>query len=392
MFYQFYNYLSKFNFKPFCGKAIYFNSCAYIILIMFSFLSCKSVLRSSAEQIELSDMNADENAKYLMVRIKEIAKTGYAFGHQDATAYGIGWKNDGELYKSDVNEVTGDFPGVYGFELGHLELGHTQNLDTVNFQLMAKLIKTAYEKGGILTISWHPNNPTTKKSAWDPTSSVSHILEGGVLNPKYRGWLNRLADFLNSLRTKSGKAIPVVFRPYHEMNGSWFWWGNTSCTSAEFKQLWRETFDILTQNHGVHNLIYCYATDAVDNKSEYLNFYPGDDYVDMLGIDLYHKKTTEDYIELLNDNLGMLAEIAKEKNMPFALTEGGLDGVKVENWWTEVLDKNISNKGLSWALVWRNASLNHYFAPFVGQLSSKDFIRFKKLPHVLFLQETSEIR
>nr|WP_298930942.1 glycosyl hydrolase [uncultured Allomuricauda sp.] len=359
---------------------------------MFSFLSCKSVLRSSAEQIELSDMNADENAKYLMVRIKEIAKTGYAFGHQDATAYGIGWKNDGELYKSDVNEVTGDFPGVYGFELGHLELGHTQNLDTVNFQLMAKLIKTAYEKGGILTISWHPNNPTTKKSAWDPTSSVSHILEGGVLNPKYRGWLNRLADFLNSLRTKSGKAIPVVFRPYHEMNGSWFWWGNTSCTSAEFKQLWRETFDILTQNYGVHNLIYCYATDAVDNKSEYLNFYPGDDYVDMLGIDLYHKKTTEDYIELLNDNLGMLAEIAKEKNMPFALTEGGLDGVKVENWWTEVLDKNISNKGLSWALVWRNASLNHYFAPFVGQLSSKDFIRFKKLPHVLFLQETSEIR
>ncbi|UII76471.1 glycoside hydrolase family 26 protein [Flagellimonas sp. HMM57] len=355
-------------------------------------MSCKSALQSSARHIELCDLNAHENARYLMARIQEIAKTGYAFGHQDATAYGIGWKNDGTLHKSDVNEVTGEFPGIYGFELGHVELGHAQNLDTVNFQLMGDLIKTAYENGGITTISWHPNNPTTRNSAWDTTSTISNILEGGILNPKFKGWLYRLAGFLNSLKTKSGKPIPVVFRPYHEMNGSWFWWGKKSCTPEQFKQLWRETFEVLTEDFEVHNLIYCYATDAVEDTTEYMNYYPGDGYVDMLGIDLYHKKTTEEYIQLLNENLDMLAEIAKEKQMPFALTEGGLEGVKVVDWWTEVLDKNISNKGLSWALMWRNASLNHYFAPFVGQKSSEDFIKFKNLPHVLFLKEIEKIR
>lgn len=358
---------------------------------MFAFLSCKSTLRSSADKVDLSNVHASRDSKHLMMRIREIAKTGYAFGHQDATSYGIGWKNNGGLYKSDVNEVVGDFPGVYGFELGHIELGNYQNLDSVNFKLMANLIKDAHQKGGIITISWHPDNPTTQNSAWDPTPTVSNILEDGVLNPKYKGWLTRLATFLTSLRTKSGTPIPVVFRPYHEMNGDWFWWGSKSCNPSEFKQLWRETFNFLS-NSGVTNVIYCYATDAVNDKSEYLKFYPGDGYVDMLGIDLYHKKTAREYATLLNENLEMLAAIANEKNMPFALTEAGLQGLNNENWWTQVLDKNISNKGLSWALVWRNASLNHYFAPFVGQTSSEDFKLFRNLHHVLFLQETKKVR
>ncbi|UII80362.1 glycoside hydrolase family 26 protein [Flagellimonas sp. CMM7] len=384
--------MNKIGLKNYQLKASIFQSYVYIVLLLYTFMSCKSALRSSSEHIELSDKNADKEVGYLMARIKEVSKTGYAFGHQDATAYGIGWKNDGAQEKSDVNEVAGDFPGVYGFELGHLELGHTQNLDTVNFELMANLIRVSYEKGGIVTISWHPNNPTTLDSAWDPTTTVHNILEEGILSPKYKGWLNKLASFLNSLKTKSGKPIPLVFRPYHEMNGTWFWWGSKSCTPNEFRQLWRETFDILTKNYGVHNLIYCYSTDAVENKSEYLKYYPGDDYVDMLGIDLYHKKATEDYIELLNDNLGMLGVIAKEKKMPFALTESGLEGVNIADWWTEVLDKNVSNKGLSWVLVWRNASVDHYFAPFIGQLSSEDFVKFKRLPHVFFLQEMNKIR
>lgn len=327
-----------------------------------------------------------------MSRVKEISKVGYAFGHQDATAYGMGWKNDGTRYKSDVNDVAGDFPAIYGFELGHLEMGHVQNLDTVNFEMMADLIRTAHQNGGIITLSWHPNNPSTKKSAWDPTPTVAHVLEDGILHPKYIECLNKIADFLKALKTKSGKSIPIVFRPYHEMNGSWFWWGHKNCTPDEFKQLWRETFRILTQNFEVHNLIFCYATDAITSKTEYLQFYPGDDFVDMLGIDLYHKKTTEEYVALLNDNLEMLAEIAKLKKMPYALTEGGLDGVQIKDWWTAILDKNISNKGLSWVLVWRNASPSHYFAPFEGQRSSQDFKKFKNLPHVLFLEDIANIK
>ncbi|MEO0571961.1 MAG: glycosyl hydrolase, partial [Bacteroidota bacterium] len=346
----------------------------------------------SSRKLVLSDKDADNAAKFLMARIQEIPKTGYAFGHQDATAYGMGWKNDGSLYKSDIADVSGDFPAVYGFEIGHIELGHRQNLDSVNFALMTKLIQKANKAGGIITISWHPDNPVTKESAWDPSPAVSEILEGGILHPKYQAWIAKVANFMKGLKTKKGEPIPIVFRPFHEMNGSWFWWGHGNCTPEEFKLLWQQTYRLLTKTYKVNNLLYCYSTDAVKNEEEYLNFYPGDAYVDILGMDLYHKETTSAYLELLEDNLSLLAKIGKQKNKPYAMTEGGLNMIPVTDWWTNVLDKKVSNKGIAWALVWRNAWPNHYFGPFVGQKSSEDFRKFKSLNHVLFLSEIKKIR
>ncbi|MEM1260114.1 MAG: glycosyl hydrolase [Bacteroidota bacterium] len=355
-------------------------------------MSCKSSLEVSSRTLSLSDEQADNAAKLLMARIQEIPNKGYAFGHQDATAYGMGWKNDGSMYKSDVAEVSGDFPAVYGFEIGHIELGHRENLDGVDFALMTQLIQRAHESGGIITLSWHPDNPMTKKSAWDPTSAVSEILEGGLLHPKYQAWVTKVAEFMQGLNTKKGKSIPVVFRPFHEMNGSWFWWGHGNCTPEEFQLLWKQTYELLTQTYNVHNLLFCYSSDAVKDEAEYLRFYPGDDYVDILGMDLYHKGTTEEYMALLEDNLSLLAQVGKQKNKPYAMTEGGLNMIPVNDWWTNVLDKKISNKGLAWTLVWRNGRPDHYFAPYKAQESSMDFVKFRSLPHVLFLEDVKKIR
>lgn len=355
-------------------------------------MSCKSTLLTKNPGISVINPDATESAKHLMLRIREIPKKGYAFGHQDATAYGMGWKNDGSIYKSDVAEVSGDFPGVYGFEIGHIELGHEQNLDSVNFGLMTQLIQKAHASGGIITISWHPDNPVTKESAWDPSPAVAEILEGGVLQPKYQAWVAKVAEFMHGLKTKKGAPIPIVFRPFHEMNGSWFWWGHGNCTPEEFQMLWQQTYTLLTQTYKVHNLLYCYSTDVVKNDKEYLKFYPGDDYVDILGMDLYHKGTTTEYLELLEDNLSLLAKIGKQKNMPYAMTEGGLNMVTVEDWWTNVLDKSVANTGIAWALFWRNAWPNHYYAPYLGQKSSADFKKFRALNHVLFLEEIKNIR
>ncbi|BFP41481.1 glycosyl hydrolase [Flavobacteriaceae bacterium GF1] len=374
------------------AKLLNANKNVYFLLIVCFFMSCKSSFEVSSRELSLSDKQADNSTKLLMARIQEIPKMGYAFGHQDATAYGMGWKNDGSIYKSDVAEVSGDFPGIYGFEIGHIELGHQQNLDSVNFDLMTKLIQKAHKTGGIVTISWHPNNPVTKKSAWDPSPAVSEILEGGILHPKYQAWIARVADFMNGLKTKKGKPIPIVFRPFHEMNGSWFWWGHGNCTPEEFQLLWQQTYALLTNTYKVHNLLYCYSSDAVKNREEYLRFYPGDAYVDILGMDLYHKESTAAYEELLQENLSLLATIGKEKGKPYAMTEGGLNRVTVENWWTDVLDKNIADKGIAWALFWRNAWPNHYFGPFKGQKSSENFKKFKALDHVLFLSEVKKIR
>src|SRR5215831_19143494 len=110
------------------------------------------------------------------------------FGHQDDLAYGVGWKY--EEGRSDIKDVTGDYPAVYGFELGHLELDAVTNLDSVPFAKIKNYIREAYARGGVLTLSWHLNNPRTGKTAWDPAAgTVKSILPGGDKNAKYQVWL-----------------------------------------------------------------------------------------------------------------------------------------------------------------------------------------------------------
>lgn len=363
-----------------------------LFLIVFILQSCKSTTVLMKKEATLIDMYATTETKYLFNRIKEMAKHGYAFGHQDATAYGMGWKNEGKAYRSDVNDVTGDYPAVYGFDIGHIELGNTQNLDTVNFQQMKSLIQIAHKKHGIITLSWHANNPNSGGSTWDTTATVKHILKGGPLHPKYRAWLLKVADFIGDLKDKNGNLIPVVFRPYHEMNGSWFWWGQGNCTPEEYKTLWRETVAILSKEFDVHNVVYAYSPNALNDPEDYLRYYPGDDYADILGIDIYQHGTTEDFVLQLKRDVSLLKRIATEKNKPYALTEVGLNMIPIADWWTQVFDKQLTGSGIAWALFWRNAWPDHYFAPFTGQGSSDDFVRFKNMPHVLFLDEVKKIR
>tara|TARA_R110002049_G_scaffold61453_5_gene163714 strand:+ start:16275 stop:17396 length:1122 start_codon:yes stop_codon:yes gene_type:complete len=361
------------------------------LVMTMAIQSCKSY-KNLTNGIVVVDEEASIETLYLLHRIQKIKDHGYAFGHQDATAYGMGWKNNGNQYKSDVNEVSGDFPAVYGFEIGHIELGNTINLDTVNFSLMKGLIRKAHEKKGIITLSWHPDNPVSQKSAWDTTKAVKFVLKGGGLHTKYRGWLFRVADFLNNLKDKRGNNIPVIFRPYHEMNGSWFWWGEGNCSTDEYKQLWIETVDILRNEFNVHNVLYAYSANTFQTEKEYMKYYPGDDYVDILGVDIYQHGSTENFVDALNRDLKILEKISTEKNKPFALSEAGLNKIPIDDWWTQILDKNISKYGISWALFWRNAWPNHYFVPFLGATSSSDFANFKRLPHVLFLKDVQKIK
>lgn len=363
-----------------------------MVLLTGILQSCKSTTALMKKDATLVDKRATAETKYLFNRINAMAKKGYAFGHQDATAYGVGWKNEGEDYRSDVNDVAGDFPGVYGFDIGHIELGNEHNLDSVNFRQMKQLIQKAHKAGGIVTISWHPENPISGGNTWDTTTVVKHIIKGGSLHTPYRAWLLNVADFLNDLKDKKGNVIPVVFRPYHEMNGPWFWWGKGNCTPEEYRTLWRETVTILFEQFRVHNVIYAYSPNSLNDPDDYLRYYPEDEYVDMLGIDIYQYGPVEDFTKRLQRDIALLKKIAAEKDKPYALTEAGLNKVTVTDWWTQVLDKQLADTGVAWALFWRNARPDHYFAPFPDQASSADFKAFKALPHILFLEDVKKIK
>lgn len=361
-----------------------------ILPVLFLF-SCKTTRDIDFDSIKLADKQASKETKILYQRIRVIAKEGIAFGHEDATAYGINWKDNGKQMKSDVKEITGKFPAIHGFDVGHIELDRATNLDTVSFDLMRRHIKKIYRKEGIITFSWHLDNPVTNGDSWDTRAAVPQILKNGEEREKYELWIHRLSNFFKSLKDKEGNYIPVVFRPFHEMNGSWFWWGEGNVSAEDYKNLWRETIVLLKENQ-VNNLLYAYSPNTVDSIEEFNKYYPGDEFVDILGIDIYNHNGDKAFTENLKQNLKILKNKAQTSNKPYALTESGNNkfGMNAQ-WWTEALYPGIKNSGIAWVLVWRNDGPDHYFASYKGDVAEEDFKTFEDLKEILFLKEISKI-
>ncbi|MCF4101178.1 glycoside hydrolase family 26 protein [Gillisia sp. M10.2A] len=371
----------------------YFIKISAILSILFLMQACKSLSTANFKDIKLADDNASNQTKALYLRIQNIAKKGIAFGHQDATAYGIGWKHNenSKKLRSDIKEVSGRFPAVQGFDLGHIELGNSTNLDTVSFSLMKDHIVKMHKKGAIITFSWHLDNPVTNKDSWDSTPAVAEILKGGSEREKYELWIRRLSQFLNSLKDKNNNAIPVVFRPYHEMNGGWFWWGAGNCTPEEYKELWRQTLSLLKSNN-VHNVLYAFSPNTLNSEQDFDLYYPGDEYVDILGVDIYNHSGDEAFTNTLKNNLEIIKRKAQLAKKPYALTESG--NVKAGSnpkWWSEGLYPGIKDSGIAWVLLWRNARVSHYFSTYKQEASANDFKEFEQLEEILFLNEVKKI-
>ncbi len=355
------------------------------------------VIFCGATKAQTTEMKATTATKNLLLNLKKQLSKGVLFGHQDDLAYGVNWKY--EAGRSDVKEVTGEYPAVYGWELGNLEIDSPKNLDNVPFDKMKQFIREGYAREGVITISWHLNNPLTGKSAWDPAKgTVESILPGGEKNDLYKSWLDKVAAFMLDLKGTKGEYIPVIFRPFHELNGSWFWWGKNHCTPDQLKQLYRFTVNYLRDIKNVHHLLYAFNTDRFSSKEEFLERYPGDDCVDIIGFDIYQKGniiSNDKFIAELDKSLTMLEEIATSKNKIPALTEFGYVKVPDAEWWTNVFYKGLAHHKISYALAWRNAGQKgndeiEFYVPYAGQKSAADFKRFSQLQNVFFENKTSE--
>lgn len=326
-------------------------------------------------------------AEKLIKRLRKLQNKGIMIGHQDDPMYGSAWK--WEEGRSDVKEVTGSYPAVMGFDLGEIELGHDKNLDGVSFNRMRKEIVAQYNRGGIVTLSWHPNNPATGKTAWDPTGdAVKSVLNGGNNQQKFEGWLKTVADFLNSLKTVKGKSIPVIFRPWHEMSGGWFWWGNKSCTPEEYKNLYALTYHELKDRYGCDNIVWAYSPNS--GYDDFMKYYPGNEYVNIIGVDIYEfDKDNSKYQKDLKYDLDNLERIAKENDKIMALTETGCQKMPYDDWFTTVLWSVVENYKLSYVLFWRNAWDNpkEAYIAYPGSNVEKDFKKLYNYKRSLFLND-----
>lgn len=363
------------------------------VFVIISFLySCKSALPTSYKKPRLVDKKVSPSTQTLHKRLFNISKNGFAVGHQDDTSYGVGWRHSGDLTQvfSDVYDVIEDYPAVYGFDIGHLELGNENNLDSVPFDTMKDLIIEAHKKGGIITISWHLDNPSSGGTSWDKTPAVKDILKDGIHHGKYELWVSRVADFIKTLNYNN-QPIPILFRPFHEMNGAWFWWGEGNCDASDYKKLWRDTVKLLRDKHQLHNLLYVYSPNKLNPEDNYLKYYPGNRYVDILGIDIYDFKNSKDYITSVVHDLGVVKEIAVRKKKLYAFTETGIEKIPTPHWFTRVLYPYIENSGIAWILFWRNDRTEHHYMPYKTHESESDFKEFSTLPKSLFLKDINKI-
>jgi hypothetical protein len=262
--------------------------------------------------------------------------------------------------------------------------------------IMQQLIRKGYERGGVITISWHLNNPLTGKTAWDPAEgTVASVLPGGSKHDLFKSWLDKLASFMMGLKGNKGEFIPVIFRPYHELNGSWFWWGGKNCTPDEFKKLWQFTVMYLRDKKNLHHLLYAYNTDRYSSREEYLEKYPGDEWVDVMGFDIYQRNSSNDkFIADIDKMLSTLEDIAKEKDKIPALTEFG-GNLSDSSWWTGTFLPAIGKHKISYVLGWRNAGKKtggqfEYYVPYEGQTTTRDFIKFYKADKTFFQKDVSK--
>jgi len=358
-------------------------------LLYFSLIYFSRIPPATAQHC--SDPLATKETQHLYNNLFKLSGTNIAFGHQDDPCYGVGWEYVSG--RSDIREVTGEYPAVYGFDLGRIELGWKVNLDSVRFDKTRQYIQEAYERGGIITLSWHLNNPLTGGTAWDnKPGAVTSILPGGEKNSLYTLWLDRVADFLNSCKTKNGEPVPIILRLFHELNGGWFWWGKGQCTPEEMIQCWRYTIHYLRNTKNIHHLLYAYNTDKFQTGTEYLERYPGDEIIDILGFDIYQANFLKDngsFSRFFEKDLQLLDSIAAAHHKIPALTEFGYNGIPDESWWTKVFYPAIAPHQVAYALAWRNAGKkengsSEFYVPFKGSLSAGDFKQMAGSGKILF--------
>jgi mannan endo-1,4-beta-mannosidase len=206
--------------------------------------------------------------------------------------------------------ASGREPALKGFNIAGF---HPKGSDTYHNVLKNTVGDTKFwwhEKGGIPAMLFHwtwplPNGRTSfMKNAHDPPPALGKMVTPGTEEHKmFHEQLRYTADYLEQL---AEARVPLLFRPFHEIDGGWFWWTDPE-TPEHTAALWRQMFHYLVNERGIHNLIWDFApahvtwgphrsriqkehgrTPTIEEEAEYRRrFYPGDDYVDLVSISVY---------------------------------------------------------------------------------------------------------
>ncbi|MCD7890845.1 MAG: glycoside hydrolase [Ruminococcus sp.] len=255
-----------------------------------------------ATQVTCCDHDATEEAQNLMSYLASVYGEHIISGQQEIYMYG---PHDFEYEFEYIKELTGELPAIRGFDfLNQANILYGSDDGTTD-----RMIDWAVNKGGIVTASWHLTVPVdftnyelgvtsvdwsnATYAVWNDnnepatdfdTSNV--IIEGTKEYEYYMACLEALASCIQEL---DDAGVPLIFRPLHEAEGSggetgsWFWWGQDG--SEVYKELWKLTYTTLTETYDLHNIIWEWNSYAYSTSEDW---YPGDEYVDLIAYDKYN--------------------------------------------------------------------------------------------------------
>ena len=229
----------------------------------------------------LVNRNATANTKKLYSFLKD------SYGKYVITGQQCDGGINGNEFKA-IKNLTGDYPALLGLDM--MDYTPSRTAFGASSSAVEKAIEFA-NKGGIVTFCWHWNAPTeylnstannsdgwwggfyTQSSKFD----IAKVMNGQ--DAKGKKLLDRdIKEIAKQLKRLEKAGVPVIWRPLHEASGGWFWWGAKG--SDAYKKLWKYLYNELTNTYGCNNLIWVYNGQSAD-------WYPGDEYVDIVGEDIY---------------------------------------------------------------------------------------------------------
>lgn len=243
---------------------------------------------------DLADKNATPETQSLMNYLASVYGEHIISGQQEIYKYG---PHDFDYEFNYIKDTTGKLPAIRGFDFLNTNPLYGSEDGTVD-----RMISWVKDSKGIVTASWHITVPKDfsnynigDKVDWangtykpDETDfDTAKVLEEGTKEREYYMLcLKMLAEQIQKLQDAG---VPMIFRPLHEAeggggeDGSWFWWGKSG--SAVYKDLWKLTYKTLTEDYNLHNLIWEWNSYTFETST---NWYPGDEYVDLVAYDKYN--------------------------------------------------------------------------------------------------------
>jgi mannan endo-1,4-beta-mannosidase len=285
----------------------------------------------------------------------------------------------GDKEFSDSKEITGSHPAVLGSDF-HYYL----EKDATERGYHKEAVKWAYQQGYVITFDWHLSARGTASYAY---STASKDLANNIVadlngdRAWFYGEMDKVIEIINKDLVVGQDTIPIVFRPLHEMNGNWFWWGSSATNATNYKALYALMVNYIKAR--TKSVLFCWSPNSPFTTTHY----PGNDLVDVVGVDAYEVTTGS-----VRTHLGLLVDFADANNKVAVFAETG-NRVTTDNastYWKDVVLPGITDdpsgkaKRIAWALTWINSSWSNPYVAHsgTGTAAKQSFIDFKNSPYL----------